>query len=449
MRANRFLPVLYFGLMFTACAQDKIVVEDALDQKLIEVLNVTSETKDYSWYKMPSSSDYRNIEQDETNPLTAVKVQLGKFLFHETGLGRKAMKEVGMNTFSCTTCHVPDRSFVPGRIQGIADGGMGFGKAGEARTIHPDYQENELDVQGARPLFTINLQYVTNTSWAGKFGAGFNNVGTEHLWDKDIDGQLNKLGMKQGLETQNISGLRVHRMVIDEEVVSDLGYKGFFDMSFPEFPEEERYSLLTGSLAISAYLRTVMTQEAPFQKWLRGESNALSEQQKRGALLFFSKAKCYTCHNGPALNKNDFYAVGVKDLYETGEAFFTDESDIRNFGRCGFTENEDDMFKFKVPQLYNLKDARFYFHGSSKTSLREVVEYFNAGIPENPRVPKANIAPQFHPLYLTDQEVDDLTEFLENALFDPNMSRYSPMVLPSGNCFPNSDEMSKIDMGCL
>lgn len=449
MRANRFLPVLYLGLIFTACAQDKIVLEDALDQKLIEVLNVTSDTKDYSWYKMPSSSDYRNIEQDESNPLTAVKVQLGKFLFHETGLGRKAMKEVGMNTFSCTTCHVPERSFVPGRIQGIADGGMGFGKAGESRTIHPDYQENELDVQGARPLFTINLQYVTNTSWAGKFGAGFNNVGTEHLWDKDVDGQLNKLGMKHGLETQNISGLRVHRMVIDEEVVSELGYKGFFDMSFPEFPKEERYSQLTGSLALSAYLRTVMTQEAPFQKWLRGENNAMTEQQKRGALLFFSKAKCYTCHNGPALNKNEFYSVGVKDLYETGEAFFTGENDFRNFGRGNFTEKEEDMYKFKVPQLYNLKDARFYFHGSSKTSLREVVEYFNAGIPENPRVPKANIAPQFHPLYLTDKEVDDLTEFLENALFDPNMNRYSPMVLPSGNCFPNSDEMSKIDMGCL
>lgn len=447
MRANRLFVIAVLSVLLSACTQDKVVIDDALDQKLKETLNVTSEEKDYSWYIMPSSSDYQSIVQEPVNPLSPVKVQLGKFLFHETGLGRNAVKEVGMNTFSCSTCHVPDRGFVAGREQGIADGGMGFGKSGEARTIHPDYQENELDVQGARPLLTLNLQYVTNTSWAGKFGANDNNEGTEHLWDKDIDAELNKMGML-GLETQNISGLRVHRMEIDREVVEELGYKGYFDMAFPEFPEDERYSLLTGSLAISAYLRSLMTQDAPFQKWLKGESDAMNEQQKRGALLFFGKAKCFTCHNGPALNKNDFYALGVNDLYETGTAFFTDETDIRNFGRGGFTEEQSDMYKFKVPQLYNLKDARFYFHGSSKRSLREVVEYFNEGVAENTRVPAENLAPQFHPLYLTDQEVDDLTEFLEHGLYDPNLLRYTPASLPSGNCFPNGDKVSKEDMGC-
>jgi cytochrome c peroxidase len=448
MRIISYALFVFTVALFTSCKQDQIVIDHALDHKLIETLNITSTTGDYTSYVMPSSSDYSQIMQEPKNPLNPVKVQLGKFLFHETGHGREAMKEAGLNTFSCTTCHVPERSFVPGRVQGIADGGIGFGKSGEARTIHPDYQESELDVQGARPLFTLNLQYVTNTSWAGKFGVGFNNEGLEHLFDKDIDAELNKLGML-GLETQNISGLRVHRMVINKEIVTELGYKGFFDMAFPEFPEEERYTQLTGSLALSAYLRTVMTQEAPFQKWLRGDHNAMTEQQKRGALLFFSKGKCYTCHEGPALNANEFYAVGVKDLYETGEAFFTGENDFRNFGRGDFTGREEDMFKFKVPQLYNLKDAAFYFHGSSKRSLREVVEYFNKGVPENPRVPSANIAPQFHPLYLSEQEVNDLTEFLEHGLFDPNLQRYTPMELPSGNCFPNGDQLSKVDMGCL
>ena len=106
------------------------------------------------------------------------------------------------------------------------------------------------------------------------------------------------------------------------------------------------------------------------------------------------------------------------------------------------------MFKFKVPQVYNTKDMPFYFHGSSKTDLREVVEYFNAGIPENDRVPAANISDFFHPLNLTDTEVNELTEFLAEGLYDANLSRYVPESVLSGNCFPNNDPQSQADMGC-
>ena len=106
------------------------------------------------------------------------------------------------------------------------------------------------------------------------------------------------------------------------------------------------------------------------------------------------------------------------------------------------------MHKFKVPQLYNLKDVGFYFHGASKTSLREVVEYFNAGVTENPDVPASQITNLFKPLNLNKQEVDDLVEFLENGLFDPNLERYAPTKTKSGFCFPNNDTQSKLDMGC-
>ena len=88
-----------------------------------------------------------------------------------------------------------------------------------------------------------------------------------------------------------------------------------------------------------------------------------------------------------------------------------------------------------------MKDSPFYFHGSSKRSLREVVEYFNDAIPENDNVDK-NISSFFRPLSLTEQEIDDLTVFLETGLFDPNLDRYMPTELPSGYCFPNNDVLS-------
>jgi cytochrome c peroxidase len=95
-----------------------------------------------------------------------------------------------------------------------------------------------------------------------------------------------------------------------------------------------------------------------------------------------------------------------------------------------------------------MKGIGFYFHGASKQSLREVVEYFNNGVPENPLVPAGQISSLFHPLGLTDAEMTDLVEFLENGLYDPNLTRYAPSQTMSGNCFPNNDALSRIEMGC-
>ena len=93
-------------------------------------------------------------------------------------------------------------------------------------------------------------------------------------------------------------------------------------------------------------------------------------------------------------------------------------------------------------------DVSFYFHGSSKSSLEEVVAYFNDGIPENENVPEGNISNQFRPLGLTETEKADLVAFLENGLRDANLERYVPEQILSGNCFPNNDPSSQSDLGC-
>jgi cytochrome c peroxidase len=137
----------------------------------------------------------------------------------------------------------------------------------------------------------------------------------------------------------------------------------------------------------------------------------------------------------------------VDDLCDIG-GLRTSIDDTRNLGRGDFTRRVEDYYKFKVPQVYNTKDMPFYFHGSSKTTLREVVEYFNDGVPENDRVPLANISDYFHPLNMTEAEIDDLTEFLAEGLYDPNLQRFVPESVLSGNCFPNNDQQSRVDTGC-
>jgi cytochrome c peroxidase len=401
---------------------------------------------------MPESDDYASLpNQDPKNPVTAEKVALGQLLFFETGLGLAPQYPESKETYSCSSCHIPSRGFTAGRFQGIADGAVGFGLAGEDRHKNPNYDGSEVDAQGARPLPVINTTYITNALWAGSFGSFNVNEGTSAVWDQDTLVAINHKGL-MGLEANNARALIVHRQVINQQVTDSLGYTAMFDAAFPEIPVDERYTLLTGSFAIAAYFRTLLTNQAPFQQWLKGDLTAMNDQQKRGALLFFGKAGCVSCHNSPSLNSDPhlFFALGVNNHFQTGHSVFrTDRHDKRNKGRGGFTGIKDDMDKFKVPQLYNLKDFGFYFHGASKTSIREVVEYFNNGVPENRDVPITRITPLFRPLHLTDAEIEDLVEFLENGLYDPDLTRYSPDHILSGNCFPNNDPPSQVDLGCL
>ncbi len=435
-------------LLLANCTKDKIHVETTLDRSLTQALNKASITNDKNHFILPESDDFTTIPQDKThNPLTKAKVELGKLLFYETGIALSPTKNAGQKTYSCASCHVPSAGFRPGSVQGIADGGIGFGVNGENRSKLAAYREEEMDVQGVRPLSVLNVAFVENTTWNGRFGSAGVNIGTEDRWEVDPALHINEAGFA-ALESQNIEGLEVHRMEITEEVLDNYGYRPYFDAAFGKTGVAERYSKTNAAFAISAYLRTLLTNEAPFQSYLKGELNAMTPQEKRGALVFFTDAKCFHCHKEKNLGANDFYALGVNDLYQTGLAFNTSAEDQRNLGRGEYSGQEIDNYKFKIPQLYNLADAPFYFHGSSKTTLTEVVDYFNEAIPENPNVPKEQIARQFQPLQLTPQQIVDLTAFLETGLRDPNLERYVPEQVLSGFCFPNNDIFSQLDLGC-
>lgn len=444
---TRFLCLLFVCALIVACTKDKIYIDTPLDQILTTSLIRASKTNDLDHFILPDSDDFTAIPQDIHNPLSTEKVFLGKMLFYETGIALNATKEAGKKTYSCASCHVPEAGFRPGNAQGIADGGIGFGILGEGRTKLAAYRDHEMDVQGVRAMSVLNVAYVENTTWNGRFGSSGANIGTEDRWDLDTLLAVNYEGF-ESLESQLIEGIKLHRMDITTEVLDEYGYRPYFDAAFGNEPVTDRYSQKNAAFALSAYLRTLLSNEAPFQTYLKGDRTAMTEQEKRGALVFFSDAKCYHCHKVKNLGANEFYSVGVKDLYETGTAFNTSAADVKNLGRAEFSGRPEDRHKFKIPQLYNMGDASFYFHGSSKATLKEVVDYFNEGIPENPNIPTEQIARQFKPLNLTKEQVADLTAFLATGLRDGNLNRYVPEQVLSGYCFPNNDLFSRIEMGC-
>lgn len=431
-------------LVLVGCSEDKDDFSNTIDQELISVLTEHAPDNSLEYYILPASDHLSSIPQDENNMLTESKVELGKLLFHETGIALSPKHTMGTGTYSCATCHHAKAGFQAGRVQGVGDGGKGFGLNGEDRQMMDGYGPDECDVQPIRTPSTLNVAYQQNMLWNGKLGAGSTNLGYEDKFDEDENTTgFNNLGF-EGPETQAIVGLGVHRLEINEFIQS---YERYVELFEDSFSEPEPVNKVNAGLAIAAYERTLLPNKAPFQMWLNGNNDAMSEEQKKGAILFFGKANCGNCHTGPALNSMTYHALGMKDLVNQGE-IDTQPNHKAHLGRGGFTGNNHEMFAFKVPQLYNLKDSEFYGHGGSFRSVTDVIEYKNKAIPENHKVMQGLLSSEFVPLGLSDEEITSLVDFIENALYDDNLERFVPENLPSGNCFPNNDNLSKADLGC-
>ena len=440
------LSALIYLIIFCGCKKtDEVKINDdalsaSLSKEISDIVNISK-----SSLILPASDDFSSIPQDPQNPLTADKVALGKLLFHETKLGGNPKVQQGIYTYSCASCHHAEAGFQSGLAQAIGEGGIGFGLTGEGR-VPSGINQSSVDVQPFKTPTALNIAYQDNVTWSGGLGATGVNVGTQNLWKGKF--QSNNLGF-EGIETQAFAGQTVHRLKVDTAwFLSNATYKDLFDRAFASLPQDQRISPTTVAFAIAAYERTLLANEAPFQKWLKGNAAAMTREQKQGAQLFFGKAGCGNCHAGPALNSMAFFALGVNDLQNGEHGAINIPANNIQLGRGDFTKADSDKFKFKVPQLYNLKDVKFFGHGASFGSVTDMVKYINNGVAENNNVPASQLAKQFKPLGLTDDEINKVVKFIEDALYDPNLLRYEPTSVPSGFCIPNNDPKSRKDRGC-
>ena len=443
---KKFWVIVAALLVVVACRKESGDFD--LDTELSDLLTDVSGGQGESFFALPASTDFASIPQDPNNPLSLEKVQLGELLFHETAMATNPKLVDGLGTYSCASCHHAGAGFQANVQQGISEGGIGYGVAGEMRRKNPLYPADSLDVQPLRTPSAMNSAYQELMLWNGQFGATGANTGTDPLWTVGTPLETNNLGY-EGVEIQAIAGLKVHRLDVDTTVLFPLGYKTLFDQAFPGVPVADRYSREYAGLAIAAYERTILANQAPFQEWLAGERDAMTDLEKEGAILFFGDAGCVSCHTGPALNSMDFYALGMNDL-DDGVNVIQDyaEAEKANRGRGGFTGNAAEDYQFKVPQLYNLTNSPFYGHGGTFTSVLDVIAYKNVGIAENANVPAGQLAAGFQPLNLTAGDMEKLTLFLEHSLYDPNLARYEPDFVLSGQCIPNNDIASRLDRGC-
>lgn len=121
--------------------------------------------------------------------------------------------------------------------------------------------------------------------------------------------------------------------------------------------------------SIATFERTLLTHDAPFDRWLRGEHDALSSQQKAGYALFKSVG-CVACHQGRNVGGNMFQRFGVLGDY------FKDRGNVTaaDHGRFNVTKDESDRFVFRVPSLRNVEHTAPYFHDGSAQTLTQAVQ---------------------------------------------------------------------------
>jgi len=167
--------------------------------------------------------------------------------------------------------------------------------------------------------------------------------------------------------------------------------------------------------AIAAFERTLVASNSPFQRYVRGDTKALSAAAVRGFELFRTKALCATCHTQPLLTDNRFHNISVPQVGPLGE----------DAGLSAITKGAADAGKFKTPSLYNCASLSFFMHDGAYSTLAEVVRHYNQG--GNPQ--NASQDPLIMPLKLSEAEQSDLIAFLQ-SLTDPALDRIHRPALP-------------------
>lgn len=167
--------------------------------------------------------------------------------------------------------------------------------------------------------------------------------------------------------------------------------------------------------ALASFQSTLIANNSPFDRWMRGDSAAMSERQVSG-MQEFVIAGCAKCHSGPLFSDFELHVLGTPEAE-------------------GLTEPDsgDGNFAFRTPTLRQLQFTAPYFHGGQFASLGDVIEFYDEpSRSSNASVSTSELDSDFLSLPETDGELGRLlTEFLD-ALNDPDFDRSEPDSVPSG-----------------
>jgi cytochrome c peroxidase len=305
-----------------------------------------------SWreqYRRPAE-----IPFPENNPYSEAKSRLGRMLFFDPILS-------GSQVRSCATCHNPALSWADGQRRAI----------------------------GEVPL-PLRSPTLLNVAWTPKLG-----------WD----GHFRDLEAVAFGPITAAGNMNLPEKLLIERLSAIPGYKEAFAAAFGK-PDISRRNV---ELTLATFERSIISSEAPFDRWIKGDEAAISEAAKRGFDLFNSKAHCASCHSGWTFTDASFHDIGTAKNNDLGR------------GRL-FPNSVKLRYAFKTPTLRDAARRAPYMHDGSIATLEAVIELYDRGGIERPSRSELIV-----PLRLRKDEKAELNAFLQTLTGAPDYIALPPL----------------------
>ncbi len=299
-----------------------------------------------------------NIPFPKSDPYSPAKAKLGRMLFFDPILS-------GAKVRSCASCHNPGLSWADGQPLAVGED------------------------QKPLPLRTPTL---LNVAWTPRLG-----------WDghfRDLESVA--IGPITANDNMNLS-----EAAMTERLTAIPGYVSAFHAAFGE----NGITANKIEMTLATFERTIVSTEAPFDRWIGGDESAISAPAKRGFALFNGKANCAACHSGWAFTDASFHDIGVASDSDLGRGQL-------------FPTSVALQHAFKTPTLRDVARRGPYMHNGSVPTLEAVVELYDRGGIDRP-----SRDVEIHPLGLSAGEKADLVAFLQTlsgapaAVAEPTLPR--------------------------
>lgn len=326
--------IIIFSLGIASVFAYPMVKSEVLDKYL-----ATETIRDgYAEWVLP------DVVAPQNNQLTADRIKLGRALFFEPRLS-------GNGNMSCATCHNPALGWSDGQTTAVGHNGKKLPRA--TPTI---------------------------------LNAAFNNI---QMWD----GRARTLEDQASGPMMNENEMHSDMNFVLEFLRGNNEYKTMFKVAYPG----EEINANTIAMAIASFERTIISRNTAFDRWVRGDDTAMTEQEIRGMKIFMDKNKgnCATCHSAPNFTDDSFHALGLASQNR-------EEPDL---GRFNIKPIPVLQHAFKTPPLRGISETAPYFHDGSAATLMDVVEHYVSG-------GVGKVSADMKPLDLTEQEKADLVAFL-------------------------------------
>ncbi len=324
---------------------------------------------------------FKSVPIPLANPQTPEKVDLGKKLFFDRRLS-------GDGTMSCATCHIPDLAYTDGQ--------------------------------------EISLSYPTTKNWRNT-PTLINIAFFKNLFH---DGRVTSLEDQALFPVMSSFEMNLNLDYLEEKLRVVPEYVTAFKQVFGGDVSRERVAM-----AIAAFERTLVSVNAPLDRYLKGDQSALSGDAKKGYEIFTGKGRCTECHYGVNLSDDKFHALHVPENPEhrkdpriiatrrfVAKVYHYD--DYANLdedpGRYLITKDRKDWKAFRTPTLREIAKTAPYMHNGIFATIDEVIEFINSGGGEG------NIA--LKPLRLSADEKSQIKTFLNEALSGEDLVLTYPLI---------------------